>query len=321
MEFTAKTISEYLNGSIEGNPDEKVWTVAPIEAGAPGAIAFLANPKYTKYIYTTAASIVLVGNDFKAEGEIAATLVRVADPYQAFASLLTLYQSMMPQKSGIDAKASISDSATLGEDCYVGDFAYLGDNVIIGHQTKIYPQVYLGDNVTVGDRSILYPGVKVYADCRIGSDCIIHSGTVIGSDGFGFAPTDGSYQKIPQLGNVVIEDNVEIGSNVSIDRATMGSTLIKEGVKLDNLIQVAHNVVIGKDTVMAAQVGISGSTKIGDRCMFGGQVGIAGHLTIANEVKIGAQAGLGVNVEEEGVTFWGSPAFEYGKGHTRHHRI
>jgi UDP-3-O-[3-hydroxymyristoyl] glucosamine N-acyltransferase len=224
-----------------------------------------------------------------------------------------LYQSSIPQKKGIETQVSISKTAQLGENCYVGNFAYVGENVRIGNNVKIYPQVYVGDHVKVGDNTILYPGVKIYQGCVIGSNCIIHASTVIGSDGFGFAPSDGSYKKIPQIGNVVIEDNVEIGSNVSIDRATMGSTIIHKGVKLDNLIQIAHNVEIGDNTVMAAQVGVSGSTKLGRNCMVGGQVGFAGHITLTDNVKIGAQAGVGINVTEDGMALWGSPAFEYKK--------
>ncbi|MBN1117913.1 MAG: UDP-3-O-(3-hydroxymyristoyl)glucosamine N-acyltransferase [Bacteroidales bacterium] len=313
MEFTAKTIAEFLKGTVIGNPDEKVSDVAPIENGKPGTLAFLANPKYAKHIYTTNASIVLIGKDFKPDKEIKSTLVQVEDAYKAFASLLDLYQSMIPKKTGIDSRASISSTASVGENCYIGDFAYIGENSKIGSNVQIYPQVYIGDNVIVDDNTILYPGVKIYLNCKLGKNCIIHSGTVIGSDGFGFAPADGSYKKIPQIGNVVIEDDVEIGSNCSIDRATMGSTTIKKGVKLDNLVQIAHNVEIGESTVMAAQVGIAGSTKIGANCLFGGQVGVAGHLSICNEVKVGAQAGIGKNVKIDGTALWGSPAFEYSK--------
>jgi len=313
MEFTAKIVADFLKGKVEGDPEVKVSSVSPIENGKKGSLAFLANPKYAKYIYTTEASIVLVSKDFVAEQEVKTTLVRVDDAYKAFASLLDLYQSSLPQKVGIDAKASISNSAKLGEKCYVGDFAFIGENAFIGNNVKVYPQVYIGDNVTIGDNTIIYPGVKIYMGCAVGKNCIIHAGTVIGSDGFGFAPTGESFKKIPQIGNVVIEDEVEIGSNCSIDRATMGSTLIRKGVKLDNLIQVAHNVEIGENTVMAAQVGIAGSTKLGKNCMIGGQVGFAGHITICDNVKVGAQAGVGINVTEDGMALWGSPAFEYKK--------
>lgn len=312
MEFTAKIIADFLKGTVEGNADEKVFNVSPIEDGKPGTLSFLSNPKYEQYLYTTEASIVLVSKDFKAEKEVKPTLIRVDDAYAAFASLLDLYQSSIPQKTGIDEKASISDSASVGENCYIGDFAYLGENSAIGKNVKVYPQVYIGDNVTIGDNTILYPGVKIYQGCVIGTNCIIHSSSVIGSDGFGFAPTeDGSFKKIPQIGNVVIEDDVEIGSNVSIDRATMGSTIIKKGAKIDNLIQIAHNVEIGESTVMAAQVGVSGSSKIGKNCMFGGQVGVAGHITIADGVKAGAQAGIPNSIKNAGQAVLGTPALEF----------
>jgi UDP-3-O-[3-hydroxymyristoyl] glucosamine N-acyltransferase len=313
MEFTAQTVADFLNGKVEGNPEVKVSSVSPIETAKQGSLAFLSNPKYIKYVYTTGASIVLINKDFKAEQEVKTTLIRVDDAYKAFASLLDLYQSAIPQKSGIDPQVSISKTAIVGENCYVGDFAFIGDNAKIGKNVKIYPQVYIGDNVTIGDNTILYPGVKIYQACIIGANCIVHASSVIGSDGFGFAPTDGSFKKIPQIGNVILEDDVEIGSNVSIDRATMGSTIIHKGVKIDNLIQIAHNVEIGDNTVMAAQTGISGSTKIGKNCMIGGQVGIAGHISLANNIKIGAQAGVGINVTEDGMALWGSPAFEYKK--------
>lgn len=312
MEFTAKMIAEFLKGSVEGNADEIVTNVSPIEDGKPGTLTFLANPKYEQYVYTTDASIVLVSKDFEADKEVKPTLIRVEDAYKAFASLLDLYQSSLPQKSGIDAKASISESAKIGEGCYVGDFAFIGEKVSIGNNVKIYPQVYIGDNVNIGDNVILYPGVKIYHGCVIGHNCIVHSSSVIGSDGFGFAPTeDGSYKKIPQIGNVVVEDDVEIGSNVSIDRATMGSTVIKKGVKLDNLIQIAHNVVVGESTVMAAQAGISGSAKLGKNCMIGGQVGVAGHITIADGFKAAAQSGIANNQKTEGMAVLGTPAFEF----------
>lgn len=313
MEFTAKTVADFLKGDIVGNPDVNVNNVSSIEEGQVGCLAFLANPKYEPHLYTTKASIVLVNKSFTPQKEVAATLIMVDDAYQAFATLLDLYQSSMPQKSGIDPKASISETAKVGNNCYIGDFAVISDNATIGNNVKIYPQVYIGDHVIIDDNTILYPGAKVYMGCKIGKNCIIHSGTVVGSDGFGFAPTDQEYKKIPQIGNVVIEDDVEIGSNCCIDRATMGSTIIRKGVKLDNLIQIAHNVEIGKNTVMAAQCGISGSTKIGERCMFGGQVGSAGHIKIANDVKIGAQSGLSNNIKTEGAAIIGSPAFDFRK--------
>lgn len=310
MEFTAQIIAEYLKGDIEGNPDEKVNNISRIEEGKKGTLAFLANPKYEKYLYTSEASIILVNRSLKLEKAVNSTLIRVDDSYKAFAALLNLYTSSLPQKKGIDPNCSISDSASVGEDCYIGDFSYLGDNVKVGNHVKIYPQVYLGDMVEVGDNTILYPGVKVYKECVIGKNCIIHSSTVIGSDGFGFAPADGEYQKIPQIGNVVIEDDVEIGSNVSIDRATIGSTIIRRGVKLDNLIQIAHNVEVGENTGMAAQAGISGSTKIGANCIIAGQVGVVGHLNIADKVILGAQSGVSNSIKNEGAILLGSPAID-----------
>lgn len=311
MEFTAKMIADFLKGEVKGNPEAKVSNVSPIEDGKPGTLAFLANPKYEPHIYTTEASVVLVSKDFKAEKDINTTLVVVDDAYKAFATLLEMYQSSIPQKQGVDSKASVESTATIGEDCYIGDFAYIGANAKVGNNVKIYPQVYIGDNVTVKDNSILYPGVKIYQGCVIGASCILHSGCVIGSDGFGFAPTeDGSFKKIPQIGNVVLEDDVEIGANTTIDRATMGSTTVKRGAKIDNLIQLAHNVEVGEATVMAAQVGISGSTKVGKGCMFGGQVGVAGHISVADGVKIGAQSGIANSVKTEGATILGSPAID-----------
>lgn len=314
MEFTAKTVAEFLKGTIEGDPEVKLSGVSPIEQGREGTLAFLANPKYEKHIYSTGASVVLVNKDFVAEKSLSVTIIRVEDSYKAFASLLDLYQQSIPQKTGIDSRASISSSASLGENCYVGDFAYVGEKAIIGNNVKIYPHVYLGDKVKVGDNTILYPGVKIYSDCIVGKNCIIHAGAVLGSDGFGFAPdSDGSYKKIPQIGTVVIEDNVEIGANVTIDRATMGATIIKKGAKLDNLIQIAHNVEIGESTVIAAQAGVSGSTKIGKYCMLGGQSGYAGHISLADKVQVGAQSGVPKNITKEGTALMGSPAFDYAK--------
>lgn len=314
MEFTAKTVADYLKGSLEGNPDVKLSGVSPIEQGREGTLAFLSNPKYEKHIYSTGASVVLVNKSFIAEQPLKVTIIRVEDAYKAFASLLDLYQQSIPQKSGIDSKASVSETARLGDNCYVGDFAYVGEKAIIGNNVKIYPQVFIGDKVKIGDNSILYPGVKIYSDCIVGRNCIIHAGTVLGSDGFGFAPqSDGTYKKIPQIGIVVIEDEVELGANVTIDRATMGSTIVKKGAKLDNLIHLAHNVEIGESTVIAAQAGISGSVKIGKYCMLGGQTGFAGHISIADKVKVGAQSGVPKNVSIEGTALMGSPAFEYSK--------
>ena len=310
MEFTAEQIAQFLKGEIEGNPREKVNNISRIEDGGKGTLSFLANPKYEKYLYSTTASIVLINRDLQLAEKVNCTLIRVEDAYKAFASLLDLYQSSLPQKKGIDPTSFISESARLGKDCYIGVFTYIGDNVSIGDNVKIYPQVYLGDNVTVGNNTILYPGVKVYKECSIGKNCIIHASTVVGSDGFGFAPGEGTFQKIPQIGNVIIEDDVEIGSNVSIDRATIGSTILRKGVKLDNLIQVAHNVEIGENTVVVAQAGIAGSTKIGKNAMIAAQAGIVGHISLADEVKIGAQAGVTNSVKQEGAILLGSPAYD-----------
>ncbi len=309
MEFTAKSIAEFLQGTIEGNPDVKVSTVAKIEEGTPGALSFLSNPKYSKYLYTTQSSVVLINNDFTLEGSTSTTLIRVPNAYEAFAKLLNLVSSMQKRKSGIHPQTSIDKSAKLGNDVYVGAFACIGENVVVGNNVQIYPHVIIGDNVTVGEDVILYSGVKVYSDCVIGKSCIVHAGAVIGSDGFGFAPqADGSYQKIPQIGNVILEDNVEVGANTTIDRATMGSTIIRKGVKLDNLIQIAHNVEVGENTVIAAQSGIAGSTKVGKNCMIGGQVGISGHITIADGVKLSAQTGVPNSIKEPNEIMIGSPA-------------
>ena len=308
MEFTAKQIADFLQGEVEGNPDVKVNNFAKIEEGKPKTLTFLSNPKYTHYIYDTQADIVLVNANFKAEKEIKATLIRVADAYEALAKLLELVDKSKPAKVGIEPMSYVAESAKMGEDVYIAGFAYVSDNAKIGNNSKLYPHVFIGDNVTIGNNVILYSGVKVYADCKIGDNCIIHSGAVIGSDGFGFAPqADGSYHKIPQMGNVVIESNVEIGANTVIDSAVMDSTVIREGVKLDNLIQIAHNVEVGKHTVIASQSGISGSTKVGEKCVFGGQIGLAGHLKIGNNVKLGAQSGVMKDLKE-GSELIGSPA-------------
>ncbi|MGD0755767.1 MAG: UDP-3-O-(3-hydroxymyristoyl)glucosamine N-acyltransferase [Bacteroidales bacterium] len=311
MEFTAATIAGFLKGEIVGDPDIKVNTIAKIEEGQSGALSFLANPKYEHYIYDTKSSIVLVNKSFVPSGSINATLIRVENSYEAFASLLRLVDQARPRKKGIHSTAIIEDTTKIGSDVFIGPYAYVGENCIIGNGCSIYPHVYVGDNTKIGNNCIINPGVTIYHDCILGESCIIHAGTVIGSDGFGFAPqSDNEYMKIPQLGNVILEDNVEIGSNVTIDRATMGSTIIRKGVKLDNLIQIAHNVEVGENSVMAAQTGISGSTKVGKNCMFGGQVGLAGHIRIANGTKIGAQGGILGDVKEENTAILGSPAIE-----------
>ena len=316
MEFTASQIAAIAQGTVEGDGDVTVSTFAKIEEGHPGAISFLANPKYQHFIYTTRSSIVLVSRDFVPERPIAATLIRVDDPYATVARLLTMVQQMMnPPKKGIEQPAFIHPTATVPDTAYVGAFAYIGAGAVIGEGAQIYPQAYVGDNVRIGDRTILYPGVKIYHSCAIGADCIIHSGAVIGADGFGFAPTPAGYEKIPQTGNVVIEDNVEIGANTTIDRAMMGSTLISRGVKLDNLIQIAHNCRIGVDTVMAAQAGVAGSTKVGAKVMLGGQVGLAGHISVGDGAQLAAQSGVHKDVPA-GARLFGTPAMDltaYGK--------
>ena len=314
MKFKASTIAGFLKGKIEGDPEVEVNDISKIEEGRPGTLSFLANPKYEKHIYNTQSSIVLVNHDFKPEKPISATLIRVENAYEAFASLLELYQQSKPQKTGIHKSASIHEDVILGEGLYIGDYAVIESYSNIGNNVKIYPQVYVGENVKIGENTVVYSGVKIYEGTVIGSGCVIHSGAVIGADGFGFVPQNGNnYMKVPQIGNVVIEDNVEIGANTTVDRATMGSTIIRKGVKLDNLIQIAHNVEIGENTVIAAQTGIAGSTKIGKDCMIAGQVGIIGHLTIANKVKIAAQSGVMKNVEKEGEVLQGSSAMPFKK--------
>jgi UDP-3-O-[3-hydroxymyristoyl] glucosamine N-acyltransferase len=311
MEFTAQTIAGFLKGEVEGNPEVKVNTIAKIEEGEEGALSFLANPKYEHYIYETKSSIVLVNKSFVPSAKIDATLIRVENSYDAFASLLRLVDQARPRKKGIHPSAVIEPSATIGSDVYIGPFAYIGENCMVGDGCQVYPHVYVGDNTTIGNNCTLNPGVTIYHDCVLGEGCIIHAGSVIGSDGFGFAPqSESEFMKIPQLGNVILEDHVEIGANVTIDRATMGSTIIRKGVKLDNLIQIGHNVEVGENSVMAAQTGISGSTKIGKNCMFGGQVGLGGHIKIANGTKIGAQGGVISNIKEENSAIIGSPAIE-----------
>ncbi|MEO8150576.1 MAG: UDP-3-O-(3-hydroxymyristoyl)glucosamine N-acyltransferase [Bacteroidia bacterium] len=310
MKFTAQQISDLLNGTIEG--DATVWVdkLSKIEAGEPNSLSFLANPKYNQYLYNTIASIVIINKNFELEQSVTTTLVRVDDAYVAFAKLLDLYNKIQNDKSGIEQPSYIDSSAAIGSNVYIGAFAYLGKNVKLGNNVKIYPHCYVGDNVTIKDNTTLFAGARVYAMCEIGSDCILHSGVVIGADGFGFVPNAlGGYDKVSQTGNVLIEDKVEIGANTTIDRATLGSTIIRKGVKLDNLIQIAHNVDIGENTVIAAQTGIAGSTKIGRECMIGGQVGIVGHITIADKVKIQAQSGINQSITEEGAAVQGSPAF------------
>jgi UDP-3-O-[3-hydroxymyristoyl] glucosamine N-acyltransferase len=312
MEFNAATLARFLQGEIEGDPGITVNTVAKIEEGHAGALSFLANPKYEHYIYTTLSSIVLVNKSFVPTAKVEATLIRVENAYEAFASLLRLVDQARPRKKGIHPTAIIETTATIGSDTYIGPYSYIGENCSIGDGSSVYPQAFVGDNTRIGKNCTIYPGVKIYHDCVIGDNCVVHAGSVIGSDGFGFAPqSESEFMKIPQLGNVVLEENVEIGANVAIDRATMGSTIIRKGVKLDNLIQIGHNVEVGENTVMAGQTGIAGSTKIGKNCMFGGQVGIAGHLKIADGVKIGAQSGIPGDVGQENSVLLGYPAFEH----------
>lgn len=312
MQFTAQQIGILLNGIVDGDPDVTVDQLAKIEEATPGSLSFLANKKYEQYLYQTKASIVIVGEDFVPTAPYTSTLIRVKDAYSAFSILLDQYNTLKRDKSGIEEPSFIHPTATLGQNVYVGAFAYIGANAVIGDNSKIYPQVYVGDNVEVGENSTFFPGVKIYYDCKIGNNVIIHSSTVIGSDGFGFAPqADGTYTKVSQIGNVIIEDSVEIGSNTSIDRATMGSTIIRKGVKLDNLIQLAHNVDIGANTVIASQTGVSGSTKIAENCVIGGQVGIVGHITLARGTQIQAKSGISRSIEEEGKKWAGAPATTY----------
>ena len=308
MEFTAEMIAGLLGGEIVGDKNAAVHTVSSIEGGKKGALTYLSNPKYEEHIYSTEASIVLVSNDFEPKQEVAATLIKLPDVGVAVLKLLEMYNAMKPQKKGISKLASISEKATVAEDCYIGDFAVIEAGAVIGAGAKIYPQVYVGDGVKIGAGTTLHPGVKIYEGCRVGENCIIHAGAVIGADGFGFLPKpDGTFDKIPQLGNVIIEDNVEIGANTCVDRAKTDSTIIRKGVKLDNLIQIGHNVEIGENTVSSAQTGIAGTTKVGHNCFLAGQVGIADHVTIGNYVKIGSQSGIDKNVPDGEIRF-GSPA-------------
>ena len=312
MKFTAAQIAGILEGEVVGNPDAEVFKLSKIEEGTEGSLTFLANPKYINYIYSTQASVTIVNNTFEPEQEITTTLIKVEDAYQSFSKLLEYYNQVKLMKSGIEQPSVISDGVTYGSDLYLGSFCYVGKNVTIGKNVKIYPNSFIGDNVTIGDNCVFFAGVRIYSETVIGNRCTIHSGTIIGSDGFGFAPQeDGTYAKVPQIGNVIIEDDVEIGACTTVDRATLGSTIIRKGVKLDNHIQVAHNVEIGENTVIAAQTGIAGTTKIGKNCLIGGQVGFAGHLTIGDGVKIQAQSGIGKNLEA-GEVVQGSPAFNYG---------
>jgi UDP-3-O-[3-hydroxymyristoyl] glucosamine N-acyltransferase len=313
MEFTAAKLAEVLKGEVDGDSAVKVNKLSKIEEGQTGSLSFLANPKYTDFIYDTKASVVIVNKDFQPTKPVAATMIRVNNAYESFAALLEMYQSIRNNKKGIEQPSFISPTTKMAEDCYVAAFSYIGDNVVIGKNVKIYAQVFIGDNCKIGDNTILNAGVKVYNDCVIGNECTLHSGVIIGGDGFGFTPNAANnYKKVPQTGNVVLEDHVEVGSNTTIDRATLGSTIIRKGVKLDNLIQIAHNVEIGENTVIAAQTGIAGSTKIGKNCMIGGQVGIVGHITIADGVKIAAQSGVGHSITIENEIVQGSPAFNIG---------
>jgi UDP-3-O-[3-hydroxymyristoyl] glucosamine N-acyltransferase len=312
MEFKAATIAGFLKGEIVGDPETIVNTIAKIEEGHPGALSFLANPKYEHYLYTTKSSVVLVNRSLVPTAKVEATLIRVENAYESFASLLRLVDQARPRKKGIHPSAVIELTAVVGKDVYIGPYVYVGENCFVGDECSLYPNVYLGDNTRLGKKCTLNPGVKIYHDCVLGDNCVIHAGTVIGSDGFGFAPqSDSEFMKIPQIGNVIIEDNVEIGANVAIDRATMGSTIIRKGVKLDNLIQIGHNVEIGENTVMAGQTGVAGSAKVGKNCMIGGQVGIVGHLRIADGTKIGAQSGIPGNVKKENTTLLGTPAIDH----------
>jgi len=312
LKFTAEQIAGILEGTVVGNPNIEVSKLAKIEEGTEGSLTFLANPKYKSYIYTTKSSITIVNSDFQPEEDLSTTLIKVDDAYGAFTKLLEYYNQIKLNKSGVEQPSFISESAKIGEDIYIGAFTYIGENVKLGKNVKIFPNSYIGDNVSVGDNTIVFSGGKVYSDCIIGNNCVINSGAIIGADGFGFVPNEkGEYSKVPQIGNVILEDFVDIGAGTTIDRATLGSTIIRRGVKLDNQIQIAHNVEIGKNTVIAAQTGVAGSTKIGENCQIGGQVGIVGHISIGNNVKIQAQSGIGRHVKDNEV-LQGSPALTYG---------
>ena len=317
MEFSAKQIAQIIDGIVEGDENILVSNLSKIEEGTIGTLSFLANPAYTNYIYSTNASIVIVNKSFVLENPVksSCTLIRVENAYESFAKLLELYNQINTEKEGVEQPSFVSSNAMIGENCYIGAFAYIGQNVSIGNHVKIYPHVYIGDNCKIGNNTTLFSGVKIYHDCVIGNNCTIHASTVVGSDGFGFAPNNEGhvFTKVPQIGNVIIEDDVEIGSNSSIDRATLGSTILRKGVKLDNLVQIAHNVEIGENTVIAGLSGIAGSTKVGKNCMIGAQVGVAGHLRIANGVKIAGQSGIGSSIDKEGEILQGSPAFNIGE--------
>ena len=310
MEFTAKQIAELIQGRVEGDENAAINSFAKIEEGTPGAISFLSNPKYTHYIYDTKSSVVLINEDVELEKPVSATLIRVKNAYECVAKLLQFYDSMKPAKKGIDPLASISPKAQIGEDVYIGPFACIGDGAVVGNGTQIYPHAVIGDGVTIGEKCILYPNVTIYQGCKLGNNVTVHAGSVIGADGFGFAPNTEGYDKIPQIGIVVIEDNVEIGANTCVDRSTMGQTVLHKGVKLDNLIQVAHNCEIGENTVMSAQAGMAGSTKIGAWCMVGGQAGFSGHIHVADKTFIGAQCGVIKNTKGNGESLIGSPAMD-----------
>lgn len=310
MEFTAKQIAAYIGGEIVGDENATVCTFAKIEEGMPGALSFLSNPKYTTYIYETQSSIVLVNSDFVAEKPIKATLIKTANAYESLAKLMMLYESVKPKKKGVSPMAFVAKSATIGEDVYIGPFVYIGEKAVVGNNTVIEANTSVGDGATVGNDCILYNGVTVYHGCKVGNRCILHAGSVVGSDGFGFAPGANGYDKIPQIGIAVLEDDVEIGANTCIDRATMGATVIKRGVKLDNMVQVAHNVVIDEHTVMAAQCGVAGSTKVGRWCMVGGQTGISGHIQIGNQVKVGGHSAISNSVKDNKAVM-GYPAFDH----------
>jgi len=312
MKFTAGQIAGILEGELEGNPNIAVDKLAKIEEGEQGSLTFLANPKYTPHIYTTKSSVTIVNKDFVAEHQLTTTLIKVDDAYESFSKILAYYNQVKNNKVGIESPSYIAASSTYGSDCYVGAFAYIGENTKIGNEVKIYPNAYVGDNVILGNNVIVFAGAKIYSESVIGNNCVIHSGAIVGSDGFGFAPNaNGEFTKIPQTGNVILEDNVDVGAGTTIDRATLGSTILRKGVKLDNQIQIAHNVEIGAHTVIAAQTGIAGSAKIGSHCMIGGQVGIVGHITIGNGVRIQAQSGIGRNIKD-GEIIQGSPAINYG---------